>query len=1267
MSKEQPIYKRRVRELQSWVDRLIDGDEPEALPLGRVRVAPQLSRATETDPEHASIRFHQPVRRTHRLATADGRTSFHFSHRTVVRLRSGSLYDGVLLRPGAASEHCRYVERESAVASVAPDPTLCATGLIAEQATIPQAYVETDNDLRPYAHHLALADDIGIASDRLYSADLYLAEPHPPGDGLRPMSGFNLASEGRHADRLLHGVPGIDLEGDADDDNGGLRRASDSSGSLAQKPSKEISGRNGRSLAADRQAYVERDAAVAIQPDGTAAIITNIAPAAEDRLEFWARVEEEESEPGPDRMTIDLEEAPEFWRRVANSNQCPVDLRDALQSPDPADRQEFIVSSGKDIRAFLSTIAGWKGRRDREEGESRDDYRRNGKGLATFHDGRGGRVQYRIVGELPSELSIAGRMRALRKFVQRFEVLKMPFNLAVHAPDHGNSEHQWHFHLDYYDRPCWRLTAEEVEAKRLQGYKPVGAGVGEWSFAAKFRRNGKTSRPFREGKVEERRARDWIERLRERLAFVTNEELKREGQHPRYDPRSYDQMGIKAEPGEHLGTKLSAAEGKGDVSKRSVSNEAKQWAAIQQQLEHQRDAGNLQITAATAFRTRRLENADLADSERKALAEKIHELDNLERSVIDIDHDTATAQHLTARACSRASKVQQVNQRWLDADEAGQCNLTPRLRLERASLRTAASEYLGRLEPLREVAREAISICDGVRASALAQKRILEGVIDTRLADAAAKAARMPTWLAQLDRERPLIALTREGYRLSGVQDADRMADTIAAQQALVARYARQEREVDALILTVEKDRRDLERRGGRWLFHHRDPAVVAQFGVLQHHPRIGKAINHAMSHPGSVDEPMRRSDGHHAASFAPASTPRVQAPLQPPRHARAAPTVGERSPQAAPMVLATQRSPAPMVAAAMITPSSLPSEQPALLPMATVPSTGPVKAPADTGPRNSAQVPSGAAAVIGKGDREVGVAALNTTKGTPAIPDNRTDNMAVAPKGAKVDPVATPRPVTANEPSVSRTSDAALPATTTTTSRGSAAPVKPKVSHAPDAPRVHSVQRLIAEKRVLRLDLNGQIDARALAQQGIVIADADRSNPRLVGRAREQRLYAQKVVENFVTKYPEFIVEADDLCSLSARAKPDVRAYFENHDDPRMQLLLRRRYDQHKAAEAARARDRSMAPASNASTADSTAPSLTSTLERDPAMIAAAQARARERQRQRGDAEVPPASKSQPSTAAPAAQQEVAREAPRPQKPGPRRPPPGWDGGFGR
>lgn len=1230
MDKELPLYKLRVRELRDWIDRLIDGEEPEGLSINRGRVAPQLSRAADVSefPGHASIKFQQPVRRAHRLTTADGRTSFHFSHRTVVRLRSGSLYDGVLLRPGAAREHCRYIERESAVASTALDFVPPVSSLIADRSDTLQAYVETDDDLEPYSFHPAIAHGAGIGGEGLFSADLHIAESRAAGDGLRSLPRVDVANAGRNAEGLLHGAAGGELERSIANRDGSLRGPAHCADPVARASEGEISGRAARSVAAGHFAYIERDTAVATQPDGTAAIITNIAASANARLSFWELVEHEESAPGPDRMTIDIDRDPAFWERVARDDRCPADLYEALRSPDPAARRKFIVSSGRDVRAFLSNISGWEGRRQRKVGEKVQDYRQNGKGLADFHDGRGGRVQYRIIGELPSELSLEGHMRLLRRFAQRFEELNMPFNLALHAPDHGNSENQWHFHLDYYDRPCWLLTQEDVDAALGRGYKPVGAAIGEWSFAAKFRKDGKVSRPFRLEKVEERRAPDWIERLRERLAFVTNEELKREGQYPRFDPRSYDKMGIKAEPGEHLGTKLNAAEGKGDVNPRSVANEAKQWAAIEGQLSDRRDAATAEVNAAAAARERRLDAISLLGTERALLTSRIAELNALERSIVDIDHETAAAQQLTARACSRANKIQEVNQRWLDADEAGMCNLAPRIRRERQSLRAAAARYLDRLEPLRGAAGDIISVCDRTRATALAQKHALERFIHARLADAEASAVRLPAWLVELDQRRPLITETGDSYRLAGADDHVGVAATEGGQRALKTYYARQEREIDALIATVEKERLGLERRSGRWIFHHRDPAVMARFEVLREHPRMGSAISGIMSH-GSVSGLVE-----HAGAGRADPAPELTSELRP-----------------------TARD----VAAAGAKPASIPKIQWQSL------QTPPETLANQTPPRALANPAANAARVApapGLDTSTIPVALVasldNDAAGAPPVIDRdemlrrgRIDAMAAALKGATVDRPAAPGLVSAREP---------------TGIKAIAPTPAPAPETAPPSPAfgTYPVQRIIAERIALRLSLDGQIDTRALATKGIRIAEADRRDPRLIGRAKEQQRRARGAVEHFVTKYPGFIVKTGDLCSLSAKAKPDVRAFFEGHNDPWMQVMLRRVFDRHQAAEVARATDAAK-PMPNVMVGQGTNPTSMTILERDPAMIAAAQARLREIERARANAAVPRAAVGPHLKNIGSDESDRRVEQPSPRQSGPRRPPPGWDGGFGR
>ena len=67
-----------------------------------------------------SVRFHIPATRSHRLTSATGATSFHFSHRSISKVTFATCQEGVRVKPGAARAHGRYVERQDAVALLDP-------------------------------------------------------------------------------------------------------------------------------------------------------------------------------------------------------------------------------------------------------------------------------------------------------------------------------------------------------------------------------------------------------------------------------------------------------------------------------------------------------------------------------------------------------------------------------------------------------------------------------------------------------------------------------------------------------------------------------------------------------------------------------------------------------------------------------------------------------------------------------------------------------------------------------------------------------------------------------------------------------------------------------------------------------------------------------------------------------------------------------------------------------------------------------------------
>lgn len=905
MARETPAYKLRVRELRDVVERMIDGDAPETLFPSTWRVRIPEAGIAMNDRRVSAIAFHKPMRRSYRLSTADGRTSFHFAYSSVRRVRADAVINGIHIRPGAAREHNRYIERESAVALLLTTPNSPTVGLTVgeNEHGQPTHYKETDDELRPYAgHHLA-----GWSAG-LHAPGLSAIEHDSAGNGLRALSRIDVAHGGWRAGLLLRDAAPDNLADFGGMVDAGLRGEVDRAGAVAATAAPDRGrgrGRGARAITVEHLAYIERPSATAFQGDESRAIFTNISDDPARRLDFWQAVEASESKPGPDRMTVDVARAPTFWATVAAHADCPPELRAALAAPDEMARQMFEIFSSKEMRAFLGTIDGWIPKRRKTAGDAGQDNHGSDQSLAIFHDGRGGRVQYRIVGELPSELSPGGRVKAVQQWLREFDRLGLPYVLAIHAPDHGNNEHQWHFHLDFYDRPARLLTETDLQDPRLAGLTPVGKVVGEWDFVAKFykgTRRDRTTRPFRRDKVTEvresgrkkDRQQGWVEYLRGRFAFAVNQELRREEQPRRYDPRSYDEMGIKAEPGEHLGTRVSAAESKGYVSDTGLINEQKQWRAISQELQDRRAAAFREMREAVAARRLRLKALRLEFAQTAAIDSGIAMIETAWRLAINADHQRAQAQQLAARACSRANGLEQTNQRRLDAHDRGETVLTNREHAERTHVRDAAVHHLARLEPFQQASVESVMLCDTTYNEAMARRRVAERTVDTLLAEAASRArlqmqeapldvaARQPAaetaettpspittvedpghaWRIRLDRDRPLVLHGPDGYYLPSENGDNRGADV---QAELARRHDLQSRAISDMIVTVERRRQFLRREADGWHLVVRDAEVARRFAVLRAHPRLQKAIDRISVTPAMA-----------------APSPRI--PLEPPR-----------------------------------------------------------------------------------------------------------------------------------------------------------------------------------------------------------------------------------------------------------------------------------------------------------------------------------------------------------------------------------------------
>jgi hypothetical protein len=135
-----------------------------------VREVDGVARARPERPG-SPIAFHKPIRRAYRLSTADGRTSFHFSQKVVVHSAGGLKIGNIQVQPGAASEHCRYIEREGAVAAVAVPEIAATDNPVVAQINADRAarYQENDDELGAYSGHY-LAGNSTMPFSRLRAA-----------------------------------------------------------------------------------------------------------------------------------------------------------------------------------------------------------------------------------------------------------------------------------------------------------------------------------------------------------------------------------------------------------------------------------------------------------------------------------------------------------------------------------------------------------------------------------------------------------------------------------------------------------------------------------------------------------------------------------------------------------------------------------------------------------------------------------------------------------------------------------------------------------------------------------------------------------------------------------------------------------------------------------------------------------------------------------------------------------------------------------------
>lgn len=558
--------------------------------------------------------------------------------------------------------------------------------------------------------------------------------------------------------------------------NPGLARQLGIDPNCDEKLSVEAVQRLSKELGVDGKAsvYIEREEALAHDPNGVAVLFSNISDDPVKRREFWKLVERAEGDPSADKMKLRIAGNDEFWTNVAGDKDCPKSLKTAIEAADPNEIVQVRTRDNDLVRKIMKRH-GWKPRERRPSDETdaqklaREDREAANAFGAKFEDGRGGRVQFRIVGELPYEVSHEARVKILQDFTREFEARNLPHIAVMHAPDHTNDDRNWHFHLVYHDRPATRFTGKAEdhlwELEKGAGEKKVRQReiataaladpaiqkhVGKWDFTVpwtyrkKVSGNIKDTRPFAQVKDRDVNKRDFVPMLRRTLAHLTNRELEEAGVARRVDHRRYSAMGIHKEADEHLGTQASSLESNGVPTEAGIQNERNQWEYIQRRLASQARADQARIDKQMKAWSAALRATELSDKERATVDAQMVRWEQSERVAAEHRAIASNMEEHLDRLRSRANKVAKMSSRHLTAINEGKANKRQQASKGRYEAKLSEAEiHLAGIEIMmgQEISQIANSRAAAERHSVIAEtaKLIIDGNI------AAGREARIKT------------------------------------------------------------------------------------------------------------------------------------------------------------------------------------------------------------------------------------------------------------------------------------------------------------------------------------------------------------------------------------------------------------------------------------------------------------------------------------------------------------------------------------------
>lgn len=295
----------------------------------------------------------------------------------------------------------------------------------------------------------------------------------------------------------------------------------------------------------------------------------NLGDTREERLEFWRKLENAERSPRSHGFIINPLRGADFWDAVERyadaGHSIPEHLANAMDHcRDRVDPYKVRLADSEAIALlkFAHTMGDFQA-----------------TGAIKVSPGRGGRVQTRIIGELPYEITAAQRLKLAREYCEAFEEQGLRYWAVIHAPDKHNDRRNFHLHVVLSERPARRIFNPDTITS-------------DWDFDIVEEylskcRHKRTRRRFMQPRIRSMNSREWVKSERQRYCTILNDALEEAGSPKQYDARSYKDMGVPQKARKRIDPKIFAKERKGQWTEQGLTAACQQWSAAMGELHEQ--------------------------------------------------------------------------------------------------------------------------------------------------------------------------------------------------------------------------------------------------------------------------------------------------------------------------------------------------------------------------------------------------------------------------------------------------------------------------------------------------------------------------------------------------------------------------------------------------------------------------------------------------------------------------------------------------------